>query len=192
MEEDLEKQMVKGQLNIHSTLSRMSEKINELEAFVFGINDALIEKNMLQSRYLFKKIESVKKEMMDSGEKMHAGIALRVDNEQVGNAEVNCSERIHVCKAICCKLSFPLSAIEVEKGIVKWDLGRPYYVRQTGSGFCCHKGESGNCSVYENRPVVCKTYSCKGDERIWKDFENMIINKEWINENLDEGFPEEE
>jgi hypothetical protein len=29
---------------------------------------------------------------------------------------VNCAERMHVCQAICCRLHFALSAVEVEAG----------------------------------------------------------------------------
>lgn len=186
---DLENQMIRGQINTHQTLSDMSERINDLEAFVFGINDAIIEKNVISSKYLFKKIEQVRKNMMDSGEMASAGIALRKDTNIPEENTVNCAERMHICKAICCKLNFPLNAEEVESGIVKWDLGRPYYIRHDAGGFCCHKGASGQCGVYNNRPVVCRTYSCKDDERIWKDFDNMVINEEWINQNLTGGLP---
>jgi len=36
------------------------------------------------------------------------------------------------------------------------------------------------CSVYNNRPSVCKEYSCADDKRIWKDFDKMELNQEWI------------
>ncbi|MEM7370236.1 MAG: hypothetical protein AAF587_16630 [Bacteroidota bacterium] len=188
-QEELEQQMIKGHLNLHSTLSQMSERINDLEAFVYGINDALIEKGVMPSRFLFKKIEKVKKEMMENGEVLHAGIALRVDEADAAPTEVNCMERLPVCKGICCKLSFPLSSEEVEAGNIKWDLGRPYYIRQRKDGFCCSRGENGTCGIYDHRPKVCQTYSCAEDTRIWKDFDKMVINEEWINEHLTEGFP---
>jgi Fe-S-cluster containining protein len=181
--------MIRGQINTHATLSEISERINDIEAFVFGINDALIEKGILPSRFLFKKIEKVKKEMMEHGESLHANIALRVDSENYPESQVNCLERLHICKGICCKLSFPLSDEEVESGKIKWDLGRPYYIRQNEDGFCCSRGEEGKCNIYLNRPRVCRTYTCEGDERIWKDFEKMELNEEWINSNLTGGYP---
>ena len=42
------------------------------------------------------------------------------------------------------------------------------------------------CTIYDNRPSVCKKYSCANDKRIWKDFEKMELNEEWINENIQE------
>ena len=76
---DIEHQMIRGQLLTHSTLSKISGRINDMEAFIFGINDALIEKGVLSSKFLYSKIESVKKNMMDSNDVMDAGIALRSD-----------------------------------------------------------------------------------------------------------------
>jgi hypothetical protein len=38
--------------------------------------------------------------------------------------------------------------------------------------------------VYADRPGVCRHYSCANDERIWKDFENMELNHEWLDANL--------
>lgn len=189
---DLETQMIRGQLNTHATLSNIAERINDIEAFAFGINDALIEQGILSSKVLYKQIEKVKKEILKNNESVDAGVVLRVDNEDFIDPEINCSERLHLCKSICCKLSFPLNAPEVESGELKWDLGRPYHIRQSQNGYCCHLGEEGKCTVYNSRPRVCKTYSCKEDQRIWKDFDNMVINEEWINANLTGGLPASE
>ena len=38
--------------------------------------------------------------------------------------------------------------------------------------------------MYENRPGVCRRYSCYRDERIWTDFDNMVLNQEWIDEHI--------
>jgi Fe-S-cluster containining protein len=92
---------------------------------------------------------------------------------------------MHVCRAICCRLHFALSAAEVESGTVKWDLGRPYQIRQDSTGTCVHNDpETHACSVYADRPGVCRGYSCANDERIWTDFDNMQLNTPWIEENL--------
>ena len=32
------------------------------------------------------------------------------------------------------------------------------------------------CTIYERRPGLCRTYDCRGDTRIWLDFERRIPN----------------
>jgi Fe-S-cluster containining protein len=115
-------------------------------------------------------------------------IALRVEGEQLEPpAQVNCAERMHICHAVCCKLNFALTAEEVDAGKVKWDLGFPYIVRHDADGLCTHNDRAtGGCGVYADRPGICRRYSCAKDRRIWKDFERMELNSEWIDKHLSE------
>jgi len=114
------------------------------------------------------------------------GIAIRVDPEDPEFPEpVDCAARMAVCKAVCCKLKFPLTSEEVEAGIAKWDIGHPYVIRQDSTGYCCHNDAStGGCTIYNDRPNLCRRYSCRYDTRIWTDFENMILNQEWIDSHV--------
>jgi Fe-S-cluster containining protein len=41
-------------------------------------------------------------------------------------------------------------------------------------GACTHR-EGHFCSVYDNRPAVCRTYDCRRDKRIWSDYERRIL-----------------
>ena len=43
---------------------------------------------------------------------------------------LNGTDRVHLCKASCCRLPFALSRQDVEEGIVRWDLGQPYLIDQ--------------------------------------------------------------
>ena len=88
-------------------------------------------------------------------------------------------------KAACCRLSFALSLSDLEIGKVKWDFGKPYYIRHTASGHCVHLDQgSCHCGVYDHRPKICRGYSCQDDQRIWIDFDNMVLNQEWIDQHL--------
>lgn len=99
--------------------------------------------------------------------------------------EVNCAERMHICHAVCCKLGFALTAEEVDEGQVRFDVGFPYMIRHDADGYCTHNDRStGFCKVYADRPGICRHYSCANDDRIWKDFEKMELNHEWLEENL--------
>ncbi len=113
------------------------------------------------------------------------GVVLRTDSAAGDGQPVDCAARLAVCHAVCCSLKFPLSAAELDAGKVKWDLGHPYMIRSDTSGYCCHNDrETGGCTVYQDRPGVCRGYSCAADGRIWKDFEGMVLNTEWIAEHF--------
>jgi Fe-S-cluster containining protein len=187
----LERQVERGNLFAHTALSNNAERVNEAEAIVYGLTDLLIEKGAVTADEVFGAATRVRGEMEAKGETIGPGVALRVDEEKGDSVvPVNCAERIHICKAVCCRLQFALSAEEVESGKVKWDLGRPYHIRQESTGYCTHNDpEKRACRIYHDRPTVCRRYSCAKDERIWKNFEEMELNEEWINENLGESRP---
>jgi hypothetical protein len=121
-----------------------------MESFLYGLIDVLIEKKIATPDEILQATEKVRREMEKRGETLGPGIALRVDEDESGEDEfvaINCSERLHICKAICCSLSFALSAEEVESGKIKWDLGQPYYIRQEKSGCCTHLDPEERSSV---------------------------------------------
>src|SRR5205823_11022295 len=78
--------------------------------------------------------------------------------------------------SVCCRLDFALSIAEVESGAVKWDLGRPYFVRRGPEGHCVHNDKAGACQIYSERPGVCRGYSCANDRS-----EERRVGKEWRN-----------
>ncbi len=87
-----------------------------------------------------------------------------------------CEELIPLCQARCCQLRFALSTEDLDEGIVRWDYGRPYLIRQRESdGRCVHNDpETKFCTVHAVRPRVCRTYHCQNDPRIWIDYEKRI------------------
>jgi Fe-S-cluster containining protein len=90
--------------------------------------------------------------------------------------DIDCEKRLPLCKARCCTLGFPLSVQDLEERVVRWDYGRPYHIRFVESGYCAHNtAKSRSCAIYGQRPAVCRTYDCRKDERIWKDFDRRMI-----------------
>jgi Fe-S-cluster containining protein len=187
--QELERQLERSGYFTHSSLSNQAERINEIESFLYGLIDTLIDDGKVQKEKLEEVVQKVRTETVQRKEHFHAGIAIRVDGEEKKDdfVPVNCEERMHICKGVCCKLNFALSVDEIENGKSKWDLGQPYYIRQKSTGYCTHLNEKKKCcSIYNDRPKVCRKYSCAGDKRIWKDFEKMELNAEWIENNLQE------
>ena len=188
-EDPLERQIIRGTLFTHTALGKQSERVNEIESFLYGAIDLMIKKGIIKEKELSEAAKEVKKESYEKGEQAFVGVGIRIEeeNEEKEFTPVNCEERMHICKAVCCKLNFALSVEEIESGNAKWDLGQPYFIRHEKTGYCTHiDSENSCCSIYKDRPKVCKKYSCANDQRIWKDFEKMELNTEWIEENLQE------
>lgn len=95
-------------------------------------------------------------------------------------AIINCAERVHLCKAVCCKLNFALTPGEVRSGKVEWDRKLPYLIAHQENGYCAHLDEGKGCSIFEDRPALCRRFDCRTDGRVWEDFEAMIPNTAWI------------
>ena len=186
--EALERQVERGSFFAHTALGRTSNHLREIESFTYGILDVLLAKKLVSPEEVAAAVENVRSETAASGEVPGPGVAIRLDPpEQQAAAEVkvDCAARMHVCHAICCKLDFALTHEEVESGKIKWDLGRPYFIRHEAHGACTHQDcKSGCCRIYADRPAICRTYSCANDKRIWKDFEKMELNTEWLEKHL--------
>lgn len=187
---ELERQLERSGFFTHSALSNQAERINEIESFLYGLIDTLIAEGVIDKNAFEKTVKNVRDETLQKQEHFHAGIAISIDNDehQENFVPVNCEERLPVCNAVCCKLNFALSVAEIESGHVKWDLGQPYFIRQIKNGYCTHlksrKACVDGCSIYDERPGVCRKYSCAEDKRIWMDFDKMLLNHKWIDENL--------
>lgn len=71
----------------------------------------------------------------------------------------------------CCKqFRVPLTPNEHESGFYAIDTEqqqRGYIVlKKKESGECVYLDDTGRCTIYNNRPVICRKYDCTGDERI--------------------------
>jgi Fe-S-cluster containining protein len=182
----LEREVVRASLFTHTALSRAGLQFRELEVFVLGLINVLIERGVIDQDDLQQAVFAVRDELQTAAAPPEPDVMLRVDPEAAdGPAVVDCASRLPICKAACCRLRFALTSEEVERGVIRWDLGRPYIIRHDETGMCVHNDPaSGACEVYTERPRPCQQYSCATDERIWRDFDRMELNSEWIAENL--------
>lgn len=207
--EELERQVERGSMFTQASLDRIVSRMQDTESFVNELVDVLRARGVLQDEDLSEpvpdgefpgpKVEALEGQVVDVTGwddpdspvgSLLAGqwpsIAYRLESADIPNGPpVNCAERMHVCHAVCCKLNFALTLGEVDAGKVKWDLGYPFLLRHNAEGKCVHNDkETGGCRVYEDRPGVCRRYSCVNDKRIWKDFDNMVLNDIWLEANL--------
>jgi len=112
----------------------------------------------------------------DAGSDSGAAFDLGGDKYETTPSDVPCEELLSLCKARCCKMRFALSAQDLDERIIRWDYGQPYMIRQRESdGYCVHNDpDTQFCTVREARPRVCRAYDCRGDKRVWEDYEARI------------------
>jgi Fe-S-cluster containining protein len=183
----LERQVEHGNLFVHAALSEQVTRANQIEAVVNGLADLLVRLDVVSAEDVVAAVETTRAQIAEAGQDASLGVAIRSDGPAptVTADEIDCDARLPVCKAVCCRLRFALTVEEIESGPVKWDLGRPYFNRHGANGYChCIDDETLGCTVYDERPTPCRQYSCATDERIWKDFDAMEINQEWIDKHL--------
>jgi Fe-S-cluster containining protein len=182
---ELARQVERGNLFAHTALSEQALRANETEALVNGLIDLLVQRGLVHPEALVAAAAEARRETAERGELASLSVSLRVDAADAAPSHVDCEPRLPICRAACCRLRFALSAEEVESGPMKWDLGRPYRNRQGPEGYCHQIDlETKQCGIYDERPCVCRRYDCSGDGRIWKDFERMELNNEWIDAHL--------
>ena len=168
---------------VTSLIGLHGERISKNDLLLYSISNLLVGKGILQRDELYTAIEQAHDDAEELHKSSFPNVYMRHDDEvdDKESISVNCEKRKHLCKGACCKLTFALSEDEVEAGNVKWDLEKPYYIRHEENGYCSHiNSENYGCTIYNNRPDLCRAYSCKDDERIWEDFDNMIPNKEYL------------
>lgn len=184
-DEEFERQVERGARFTHEAVEATSRRLTAAEGALYGLVEALSEAGVVDREDLQRRARAIRGEMDAAGRRVEPSVNLREDEDDEPQvAEVDCAARLHICKAVCCRLRFALSAEEVEAGHVRWDLGQPYEIRHRPEGGCVHLDQALGCQVYEHRPRVCRSYSCAGDKRIWTDFEGMVLNEEWIQANV--------
>jgi Fe-S-cluster containining protein len=184
---ELERQVERGNLFAHSALSEQAVHVNENAALLNGLVGLLVGQGVVNAEELMAIVDDARTKIDDSGERARLQVVIRASEtgSEHDGGPVDCAARIPICHAVCCRLRFALSIEEIDNGPLKWDLGRPYYNRIDEDGYCQKfDRETRGCGVYEQRPTPCRGYSCEHDERIWTDFENMVLNTEWIDARL--------
>ena len=89
---------------------------------------------------------------------------------------IDCHNLLETCKARCCTFSHVLSKQDLKEGDIEWDLMGPYIIKYDESKYCIYNcKESRVCNIFEKRPASCRSYDCRSDKRVWKNFENKIM-----------------
>jgi Fe-S-cluster containining protein len=163
--------------------------IEENKVLLNAILELLVSKGIIRLHELEDRKKQVAKYFQENNTGPQVHLLETTDKYDADNqVDIDCDNLLHLCKGSCCRLWFSLSTQDLDEGIVRWDYKQPYSIAKKSDGYCHHCSSDKKCTVYENRPIVCRTYDCRNDKRIWLDFENKVINpdiekEEWPNVN---------
>jgi hypothetical protein len=179
--EDLRKQVAEGLFYTHMRLSRSTHRTLESSAFLYSLVEILAENGVISIEKLDERKKLVGERLAAQLKEKGLGVMLQESEEDKyrfsGEVQIDCENRIPLCRASCCRLHFALSKQDVYEGIIRWELGQPYLIAHDKDGYCTHMERgSCQCTVRQHRPVPCRAYDCRSDKRIWIDFENRVIN----------------
>jgi Fe-S-cluster containining protein len=151
--------------------------LSDLVSTLFALLEELVESGQLNvDSFDQRRLRLQEQEEARLRERPHVQLTDPVDKYALKDLPpIDCEALIPICKARCCRLSFPLSFQDLDERVVQWDYGKPYMIRQKADGYCVHNDcSSKHCTVYHHRPATCRAYDCRNDTRIWLDFENRI------------------
>ena len=163
---------------LNHLVSTMRDELLQLGAQVVALTRKLDERGAIEESVL----EALPDRVREARVADEAAAPLRVelsdhqrDKYAVAVPPVPCAALLPICKARCCTLPFRLSTQDLDGGHVRWDYGRPYWNLRRPDGYCVHNDPDGRgCGVYGERPAPCRAFDCRGDSRIWLDYEKRI------------------
>jgi Fe-S-cluster containining protein len=171
-------QLRDGLRYLYKIVVQQQAEIERLSREVTALTDALVGSGSLSTGKLNTVRDQVAKQPLPGKRTIHLPLVSPApDKFKVEEAALPCAEAAPICRTACCHMEFQLSPQDVEEGIVRWDVTRPFRIAQKPSGECSHL-EQGRCSVHANRPTVCRAYDCRGDVRVWRNFEMRIPSEQ--------------
>jgi Fe-S-cluster containining protein len=179
--EQVRREIVGGLAYSHEQATASTGRLLEAATFLYALIEVLAQKGILTIEELDAQkeliAERVERRFLSKG----MGVSLQEPDQDKyalqSEAQVDCENRVHLCKAACCRMLFPLSRQDIAEGIVRWNLEAPYLIAHTEDGWCRHLDRSDcRCTIRQQRPIPCRVYDCRNDTRIWSDFTNYVIN----------------
>jgi Fe-S-cluster containining protein len=162
---------------LHVMGMQVRHELFDMSTRVLALIEQLIASGQVDPRALdVRREEVVARERERVKDQAHVQIGPDVDKYKLpATAEIDCDARIPLCHARCCTFAFPLSVQDINERVVEWEYFRPYQIRRKADGYCQHNQDgTRRCQIYAQRPAVCRSYDCRGDKRIWIDFDRRI------------------
>ncbi len=161
-------------LHILTTMNQIEAR--EGLAFARALGDLLMERGFV-SREELQGLLNEARAVIEERPVPKVMLAQGADKyAQENNVLIDCLEYLPLCRARCCRYSFCLTEQDLDEGVARWDYGKPYWMRKRPNGYCVHcDPDTYHCHIFEYRPLVCRTYDCREDKRVWLDFERRVL-----------------
>ena len=174
-------ELIRGLLYTHNRANANTAQVHEANATVQALIEVLEDAGALDHAALEQRRRDARVRLQR--EYVDRGMAVAVQEFEVskydftGGPVIDCEARLPLCGAACCKLPLALSTEDVREGVLTWDTGRPYMMARGADHYCVHLDQqTRQCGVYGQRPIPCRGYDCRTDNRIWLDFDARIVN----------------
>lgn len=167
-----------GLRGVYAQLTTQSLTNADVQATLRALVDTLVASGTLPPEQFERRRQ---KELDKTTERLRARPVVRLaiadDKYAIKDTpQIDCESIIPICKARCCRMTVPLSSQDLDERVLVWDYAKPYELRRASDGWCVHSDASTRgCTAYHRRPSVCRTYDCRKDRRIWRDFERRIL-----------------
>lgn len=159
----------------YGMIARDMEAGLETRAAVEALTELLVEKGVLTGAEVVERRRGAA--LRIAARRPPEGPALTaVHGDESAQALMDCDARLHACGAACCVLfNVTLTEAEVRSGLLAWDLATPYTLPRGPDGHCANLDRATlRCTAWNDRPYVCRGYTCHGDSQVWQDFDAMI------------------
>jgi hypothetical protein len=177
----LRERSAEGFLYAHRRLNGNSAKLLEINSLMTALVEALVGEGIVDHDRLEQRKDQIRSRMGVDFLKEGMGVVLQDPEEDkyrfARSVDIDCENRVHLCRAACCRLPFALSRQDLNEGVVRWDFGQPYMIEQEKDRYCTHLDRcTKGCTVHEKRPVPCRAFDCRDNRGIWLDFAARVPN----------------
>lgn len=165
---------------LQAAQKQMNTRVGQLQAYVRKLVLRLcaqehgLTREQLKNQSQDQKEQLVIKAFLEDAEAGLIGIQIAKPKPEAEHAEVDCESLLPLCHGACCWLNVPLTVDEVKAGRFAINCEMPFFMVTHPSKQCLHHADD-KCAIYKERPMVCRIYRCKGDRRVWTDFDRKIV-----------------
>lgn len=166
----------------HLSIAELREDVMALAAQVVALSER-VAAGAEQEQALAARTAELRDEILLSDERTADRVLLGTAEdkyqvqEEAGDGGPPCAELLPLCQARCCSFEVALSTQDLDEGQLRWSYARPYLLerRDREHGGMCAYHDGAGCTAYAARPATCRRYDCRGDARVWVDYERRIL-----------------